>query len=165
MKLQILVSALKQDVRQLAQRMRLPADTILIDQCDENRYEEWEQDGVSVRCWHFAERGVGLSRNNALLRADGDIALFSDEDIVYDEGAAERILRAFEQHPEADMLLFNVRVQESPQNILDRQLSPGTLVQQRALSGLQHCGSDTEDAGKEPDLFALFRGRGKICQR
>ena len=113
MKLQILVSALKQDVRQLAQRMRLPADTILIDQCDENRYEEWEQDGVSVRCWHFAERGVGLSRNNALLRADGDIALFSDEDIVYDEGAAERILRAFEQHPEADMLLFNVRVQES----------------------------------------------------
>ena len=65
MRLQILVSALKQDVRALAERMNLPADTILIDQCDENRYEEWKQNGVTVRCWHFAERGVGLSRNNA----------------------------------------------------------------------------------------------------
>lgn len=113
MRLQILVSALKQDVRALAERMNLPADTILIDQCDENRYEEWEQNGVTVRCWHFAERGVGLSRNNALLRADGDIVLFSDEDIVYDGGAAEKILSAFEKHPEADLLLFNMRVQES----------------------------------------------------
>lgn len=113
MKLQILVSALNQDVRQLAQRMNLPADTLLIHQCSENRCEEWEQGGIRVRCWHFAERGVGLSRNNALLRADGDIALFSDEDIVYDTGAAEKILGAFREHPEADLLLFNVRVQES----------------------------------------------------
>lgn len=58
--------------------------------------------------------GCRLSRNNALLRADADLCLFSDEDIVYDDGAAERIIEGFEQHPEADMLLFNVRVQAEP---------------------------------------------------
>lgn len=113
MKLQILVSSLNQEVKSLAEKMNLQADTILINQCNENRYEEWTQDGHQIRCYHLAERGVGLSRNNALLRADADLCLFSDEDIVYDDGAVERIIEGFEQHPEADMLLFNVRVQES----------------------------------------------------
>ena len=90
MKLQILVSSLNQEVKSLAEKMNLQADAILINQCNENRYEEWTQDGHRIRCYHLAERGVGLSRNNALLRADADLCLFSDEDIVYDDGAAER---------------------------------------------------------------------------
>lgn len=113
MRLQFLVSAVRQDVRALAERMNLQAESIIIDQCDENRYEEFEYRGSRMRCYHFAEKGVGLSRNNALLRADGDICLFSDEDIVYREGAAGAVLEAFEAHPEADMLLFNVKVDPS----------------------------------------------------
>ena len=92
MKLQILVSSLNQEVKSLAEKMNLQADAILINQCNENRYEEWTQDGHRIRCYHLAERGVGLSRNNALLRADADLCLFSDEDIVYDDGAVERII-------------------------------------------------------------------------
>ena len=88
MKLQILVSSLNQEVKSLAEKMNLQADAILINQCNENRYEEWTQDGHRIRCYHLAERGVGLSRNTALLRADADLCLFSDEDIVYDDGAA-----------------------------------------------------------------------------
>lgn len=113
MKLQILVSAVNQDVRALAEKMNLQAESIIIDQCRENRYEEFEYGGMRMRCYHFAEKGVGLSRNNALLRADGDICLFADEDVVYREGAAQAVLDAFLAHPEADMLLFNVKVQES----------------------------------------------------
>ena len=110
MKMQILVSAVNQDGRELAERMRLPAESILIVQGKENRYDEWERCGNRIRCYYFAERGVGLSRNNALLRADGDLCLFSDEDIVYCPDAAEKVVRAFEEHPGADMLLFNVKV-------------------------------------------------------
>lgn len=113
MKLQILVSAVNADAEKLAATMRLQADSILIDQCRENRYEELEYEGHRIRCFHFAERGIGLSRNNALLRADGDISLFSDEDIVYADGAAERVRKAFAAYPQADVLLFNVRVQEN----------------------------------------------------
>ena len=69
MKLQILVSSLNQEVKSLAEKMNLQADAILINQCNENRYEEWTQDGHQIRCYHLAERGVGLSRTNALLRA------------------------------------------------------------------------------------------------
>lgn len=113
MKLQILVSSVEKDVRALAEKMNLQAEAIIIDQCRENRYEEFEYQGHRMRCWHFAERGVGLSRNSALLRADADLCLFADEDIVYYDAAAEAVKAAFRAHPEADMLLFNVQVQPS----------------------------------------------------
>lgn len=110
MKLQILVSAMNKEMHSLAEKMNLQAESILINQCSENRYEEFEYKGNKMRCYHLAERGVGLSRNNALLRADADLCLFADEDIVYEDGAADKIIAAFAAHPEADMLLFNVKV-------------------------------------------------------
>lgn len=97
-------------IRAHMEKMNLSAESILVHQCDRNAYEELECKGQKVRCYHFAERGVGLSRNNALLRADGDIAVFADEDIEYDSDAAQKIIAEFEKHPEADMLLFNVKV-------------------------------------------------------
>lgn len=113
MKLQFLVAAVKKDVHELAEKMDLQAESIIINQCEENKYEEFEYRGSRMRCYHFAEKGVGLSRNNALLRADGDICVFTDEDIVYRKGAAKMIMDAFEAHPEADMLLFNLKVHPS----------------------------------------------------
>ena len=113
MKLQVLVSAVKQDVKTLAQRMHLESDAIIINQTDTFAHEVYTHEGKQIDCYSFAEKGVGLSRNNALLRATGDILLFSDEDIVYDKGYETKILGEFEKHPEADMLLFNMRVGES----------------------------------------------------
>lgn len=110
MRVQTLVAAMNQDVGTMAGRMRLETDAILVNQCDENAYLEYEHKGFQVKCYSFRERGVGLNRNNALLRADGDILLFSDEDIVYDPGYAEKVRKEFEGHPEADVLLFNLRV-------------------------------------------------------
>lgn len=112
MTLQLLVSAVNQNPRQLAEKMKIASDAIIINQCAENAYDEWVQDGHAIQAYSFAEKGVGLSRNNALLRADHDISLFADEDIVYADGYAERVLQAFEEHPEADMLLFNMEVCE-----------------------------------------------------
>ena len=112
MTLQLLVSAVNQNPRQLAEKMKIASDAIIINQCAENAYDEWVQDGHTIQAYSFAEKGVGLSRNNALLRADHDISLFADEDIVYADGYAERVLRAFEEHPKADMLLFNMEVCE-----------------------------------------------------
>lgn len=111
MTLETLVSAVKEDVAALAEKMNLQSDAIIINQCGENSYLEYEYHGSKIKAYSFAEKGVGLSRNNALLRASADIILFSDEDIVYHDGYAKKILEAFEKHPEADMLLFNMNVE------------------------------------------------------
>lgn len=110
MKLQLLVSAVNQEPKALAERMNISSDAIIINQCQVFAYEEFERKGRRIRAYSLAERGVGLSRNNALLRADGDICLFADEDIVYRDDYEERVLQEFARHPEADMLLFNVDV-------------------------------------------------------
>lgn len=110
MTLQTLVSAVNEDTKVLAEKMHLESDAVIINQCDQNGYEEYDHNGHRICCYNFAERGVGLSRNNALLRATADIVLFSDEDIVYEKGYAQQILSAFENRPKADMLLFNMDV-------------------------------------------------------
>lgn len=116
MKLQFLVSAVNEDVMTLAERMNLQADAIIVNQCGCNVYQEyeykasWREQVCRIQCYSFAERGVGLSRNNCLMRADHEICVFADEDIIYCPGAAEAIEEEFEKHPEADMILFNMDV-------------------------------------------------------
>lgn len=110
MRLQVLVSAVGQRPEELISRMKLRSDAIIVNQGQEHAFQKLTRDGYEIRFYDFMEKGVGLSRNTALLRADGDILLFSDEDITYDDGYADRVLAEFKKHPEADMLLFNVRV-------------------------------------------------------
>ena len=71
MRLQLLISTVNEDLETLAQRMNLQADAIVVNQCDRNEYREYGYEGHRIRCYSFAERGVGLSRNNCLMRADG----------------------------------------------------------------------------------------------
>ena len=108
MTLQLLVAAVNKEALELAREMQLDSDAIIVSQCDRYSYEELQYKGHKVRYFAMAERGVGLSRNTSLLRADADIILFADEDIVYTEGYQEAVLQEFAKHPEADMLLFNV---------------------------------------------------------
>lgn len=117
MKVQVLISAMHKNPRELIKKMQVFSEAILINQCDKNDYEEFlivdeKNDERKICAYSFAERGVGLSRNNALLRATEEISLFSDEDIIYDVNYENKILDEFEKHKEADVLLFNVRVCE-----------------------------------------------------
>ncbi len=116
--IQVLVSAVEQDPEALVRRMRISTPAVIVNQCGGYGYREWqEQDGEEgrqtsrrIQVFSMPERGVGLSRNTALLHAGSDICLFSDEDIVLSEDYAEQIRRAYGELPDADMILFNVRV-------------------------------------------------------
>ena len=101
---------MKLDTAHVAENMKLEADAIVINQTDSFGYEEYQYKEHKIRVYSLCEKGVGLSRNNALLRADGDIVLFSDEDIVYNEGYAGAVTDAFEANPDIDMIFFNFDV-------------------------------------------------------
>ena len=111
----MLISGMNLDTTHVAENMKLEADAIVINQTDSFGYEEYQYNNRNIRVYSFIEKGVGLSRNNALLRADGDIVLFSDEDIVYKEGYAKAVLDAFEANPDIDMIFFNFDVAEDRQ--------------------------------------------------
>ena len=112
MRVQVLASVMNQSFETISGKMQLDSDAVIINQCDRLGVEEKENNGHLLRFYSFPERGIGRSRNEAILRADGDICLFSDEDIVYEPGYAEKISEEFEKNPDADMILFNVTVEE-----------------------------------------------------
>ena len=113
MQVQVLASVMNQTMEDIVSKMNLSSDAVIINQCDCLKQEEMEYKGNRIRFFSFPDRGVGRSRNEAILRADRDICLFSDEDIVYEDGYAGKIAAEFEKNPQADMILFNVTVDEN----------------------------------------------------
>lgn len=112
-RIQLLVSAVNQDAAVLAEQMNIRGDAVIVNQCDRYGYEEFEEKGHRIQVFSMAERGVGLSRNTALLHANADICVFSDEDIVLCEDYEKLIARAYEELPDANMILVNVKVAPS----------------------------------------------------
>ncbi|MCR5250250.1 MAG: glycosyltransferase family 2 protein [Lachnospiraceae bacterium] len=115
MKLCVLVAALEQDADRLPEKMGLKNDAVIVNQCDRDGERSLTYRGRTIRILERSERGVGRSRNLALDEAEGDIILFADEDIVYDESYATQVIKAFRRRPGADLILFNVRVNERRQ--------------------------------------------------
>jgi glycosyltransferase involved in cell wall biosynthesis len=100
------------EAKMLCRQMNLQTDAIVINQCERLDVEEITWRGHQVVMYSFPDRGVGRSRNEAILRATGDICLFSDQDIVYEEGYEARILEAFQGCPKADFMVFEIAVCE-----------------------------------------------------
>lgn len=109
MSVQLLVAAVDKEPEKLAETMGIQTEAIIVNQCDIYDYKEFERNGKTIRFFSMSERGVGLSRNHALLRANQEISLFADEDITYVDGYEKLVEDAFARHPKADMLLFNVK--------------------------------------------------------
>lgn len=108
MKLQVLMSVMNQKDHSIIKRSNIRGDAIIINQCEEFKKEVLRSQHGVVQFFHFDEKGVGLSRNNALMRADADVVLFSDDDITYVDDYIEIVERAFRVNPGADILMFNV---------------------------------------------------------
>ncbi len=122
MEIQVLVAAMNQKDYSLLDKMNIKTDVIVGNQCDENAVSNFEYNGHTVKWLSFCERGVGLNRNNALMRASSDILLFADEDVVYYEDYDTIIKEAFEKYPEADGFIFNINTIGSRAGRINRKV-------------------------------------------
>lgn len=108
MKVEVLIATMHQIDHSLLGEMNVQTDAIVGNQCDTNYVEEFTNNGHNVKWLSFAERGVGLNRNNTLMRASGDICLFADDDMIYHDGYEQMVIKAFEENREADVIIFNI---------------------------------------------------------
>lgn len=109
MTLQVLVATMHQNDHSLLERMNIQSDAIVINQCDRDKVERFTYKGHKILWMSLNERGVGLSRNTALMRATADIVLFADDDVQYLDGYPQMIMSAFENNPKADILLVDLK--------------------------------------------------------
>lgn len=76
MTLQVLVATMHQTDHSLLEKMNIQSDAIVVNQCNRNEVERFMYNGHQILWMSLNERGIGLSRNTALMRATADIILF-----------------------------------------------------------------------------------------
>lgn len=61
---------------------------------------------------HIPGKGVTKSRNNAIHLAEGEIGLFSDDDVIYTNQYFDNIINTFRENPELDVAIFKINTPE-----------------------------------------------------
>lgn len=108
MKLEILMSCMHQTDDALVRRSQITGDAVVINQCQEDRFEEYATDGGRARMFFTTQRGLTQSRNTAIGNAQADICMLCDDDEVFVPGYEEKILEAYRSIPEADVIIFKM---------------------------------------------------------
>ena len=121
MKVQVLVAAMNQKDHSLLKKMNIQSDAIVGNQCDKNEIENFKYNKYNITYLNFNERGVGLNRNNSLMRATGDICLFADDDMIYENNYVEIVKKAFEENPKADVIIFNLKEKKQKRYIIKKK--------------------------------------------
>lgn len=88
--------------------MNIHSDVVFANQADSTALEEYIFEEHRARMITTDTRGVGINRNLALMYAQGDICLFADDDVTYDNDMQTRVLAEFAAHPDADIMVFHL---------------------------------------------------------
>lgn len=160
MNIQVLVATMNQCDEKIIQRMNINSDAIIINQCDRFEYKKINYNGNNIDFFSFAERGVGLSRNTALMRATSDICLFADEDMTFVDNYKELVINAFKENPDADMIMFNVP-SKNPNRSTYEILKKGRVRWYNSLRfGAVNIAVKTKVLRKKNIYFSLLFGGG-----
>lgn len=108
--LQVLLATVKQKDLSIVEKMNIRCAAIVANQTDreEIRTEQSAYGARKLICTQT--RGVGLNRNIALMAADSEIVLFSDDDVVYNDDMPQAVAAAFRDNPKADVLIFGMDI-------------------------------------------------------
>ena len=63
------------------------------------------------------EKGVGNNRNITLKYATADYCILADDDMKFYDDYVERVIQAFDVHPNADVLIFNIDEKEQTRRV------------------------------------------------
>lgn len=120
--LQVLVATMHQDDLSIVKKMNIRCAAVIANQAD--RDEVLVEEDIEMITTNT--RGVGLNRNIALQAADAQIVLFADDDVIYNDDMPEAVIAAFQDNPDADVLVFGIDITHN-----------GKVTEQRHLQNKQ----------------------------
>lgn len=107
--LEVLISCMNQSDISLVEKSKITTDVLMINQCNTDGEFFAEKDNQRIRKLDVNQRGLSNSRNLALDNAIGDICLICDDDEEMQPDYKQTIERAFEELPQADIIIFLVK--------------------------------------------------------
>ena len=180
----VLISCMKQD-KSIIEQMHVQTNVVVVDQCDVEDSEEWSFTNSSGNTCYAKyistrERGLSRSRNMAIKNAIGDVCLICDDDEVLENDYEKKILDAYIQHINQDVILFIVERTDLPHgkkypkeegNVGFKQILQSSSVQvtfrrSKILNKKVHfdilLGSGTGNGGGEDNKFLLDCKNAKL---
>lgn len=156
MRLQVLLSAMNLKDESFVDTLNITSDAVVVNQCsdqspfadtilidaadpaarDDNRdalsVERIRRENIRGKRHEIvfiesAAKGLSNSRNMAVRHADADICILCDNDVEYVDNYDRIIIKAFEKHKEADLIVFYIRRPEKPKPVFKSERRMGYL--------------------------------------
>lgn len=117
--LEILICTLDdgiENVGSILQAERADVRYVVSQQITDNKFRQVPSTLLSrkdVLISQIEGKGLSINRNNALSLARADIALIADDDVRYLPEAFDVVLQTYQEHPDAEMICFKIKLSES----------------------------------------------------
>ena len=140
-KLQVLVTTMHASDTAKYREMNLQTDAVIANQADFDGYEEVVENGCRVQLVSTRTRGLSRNRNIALAHAnrEAEYLMFSDDDLVFNDGYETLILEEFERHPEAEAIKFNLHDLSNTRKISMKRIMRFEKATRRSMSASGVC--------------------------
>ena len=92
----------------LVQKSRITGDVLVVNQCGHNGLYEYDTPEGRAKMIFTTDRGLTRSRNMAIANSRADICLLCDDDEVFVPDYEKTILSAYEDRPQADVIIFKM---------------------------------------------------------
>ena len=130
----VLLSAMHLKDKSILDELGITGNVIVINQCDTDSEESFEEGGRKVRFISSRDRGLSKSRNLAVSLAEGGICAYCDNDVKYRGDYENRIMSAYERHPDADIIVFFIRRPERQEPVINGEARLGYLKSMKIFS-------------------------------
>lgn len=110
----VLLSCMHQKDKSIVEKSNIQTDCVVINQCDINKVEEYDFKNKKGEECHIkfvstTERGLSKSRNIAISYSNADYCLVCDDDEILEDDYESKILKGYQEIPEATVIAFKIR--------------------------------------------------------
>lgn len=139
MTLEVLVTSMFQSDFSLCHKMNLQTKTIIANQCEKDEISECDINGNNVKMISTTTRGLSRNRNIAIANSSADIVLFADDDIVFDNNFASKVLIEFQKKRKVEAIKFNLRDLSSERKLTMKPISKFERANRKNMSSSGVC--------------------------
>lgn len=104
----VLVATMNRNDTNFINDLNLKTNAVIVNQNKKNNKKIIHSGENTIKLISSDKKGLSNSRNLAIKNSEADICLIADDDITYNENYEKIVLDAYQKHPEADIIVFQV---------------------------------------------------------
>ncbi len=125
--LEVIIAAMNQSDFSIIKKNNIQCDAIIANQTDKDFVWEMKADKNSYKMISTTTRGVGKNRNEGMKYISGDVILFADDDLVYNDDMIQKVEQAFSELPQADVIIFGLAYSKNGEVFMKKTCTTGKL--------------------------------------